>query len=117
MDLLYVKRCTGLYPVELAKIMKTDVPMVETWMIDPSTIDEAAWDRLYAEFELSTITLDAAGLTWDQVHSLRQVSRKLFVTLGTLDKLMDQRKIKPLDLGALGSWLTDEQVQACRKLP
>lgn len=117
MDLLYVKRVTGLYPVELAEILGADVPLVEMWMVDFSTMPTAAWDDMYQMFEEATLTLDAQGFTWDQVKSLRQVSRLLFVTSGTLDTLLSQRKIKPLDFGVLGQWLTDEQVQACRKLP
>jgi hypothetical protein len=117
MDLLYVKRATGLYPVELAEMLNADVPTVEQWLVDDSTIDEAAWFRLEEDFHYATDWLDGMGLTWDQVHSLRQVSRLLFVTLATLDTLLSQRKIKPLDFGVLGQWLTDEQVQACRRLP
>lgn len=117
MDLLHVKRCTGLYPVELAEILNTDVPTAESWLVDDSTIDKVAWDRLEEEFRYATDWIDSLNLTWDQVKTLRQVSRLLFVTLGTLDTLLSQRKIKPLDFGILGLWLTDEQVQACRKLP
>jgi hypothetical protein len=115
--LLQVKRSTGLYPVELAEMLNTDVPTVEAWLVDDSTIDEVAEERLFEEFRYATDWLDGLNLTWDQVKSLRQVSRQLFVTTRTLEVLLTQRKIKPLDFGVLGLWLTDEQVQACRKLP
>lgn len=123
MDLLYVKRVTGLYPVELAEMLNADVPTVEQWLVDDSTIDDAtqsrlvAEERLFEEFRYATDWLDGLNLTWDQVKSLPQVARQLFVTIGTLEVLLNQRKIKPLDFGILGLWLTDEQVQACRKLP
>lgn len=116
-NLLDIKRITGFYSVELAEILDTSVPQVEAWLVDPSTMPVDTWGDLYTLFELATLDLDERGLTWDQVHTMRYVGRQLFVTQPTLEALLRQRKLEPIDLDALGLWLTDEQVAKCRQLP
>lgn len=112
MNLLDIKRITGLDDHDLVRLSHE----VKSAGGDPDRLDDYLREAVTGAFTEATETLDAAGLTWDQVTSVLAVRRKLGITAATLDKLLEQRKITPVDFGILGHWLTDDQVQACRRL-
>lgn len=113
MNLLDLVRLGDLELREVGSIL--DVPVSQ--VVEMKQNNEPLPDEVVEQVHYATDRIESLELTWDQVHTMRWVRHKLGVTQATLEVLLKQRNIEPLDFGSLGPWLTDQDVAACRTLP